>query len=110
MECSVSVRLRCSDAPDAIGFGKGIVMLLEGVEKYGSINQATHAMGMAYSKAWRILKATEKEFGLQLVERCGANGSRLTGDARKLIVAFHSLMDAAQNAAETELNRFFVQN
>ena len=110
MECSVSVRLRCSDAPDAIGFGKGIVMLLEGVEKYGSINQATHAMGMAYSKAWRILKATEKEFGLQLVERCGANGSRLTGDAKKLISAFHRLQDVAQKSAEAEFIEVFVQN
>lgn len=103
MNCVVSVKLRHSDAPDAIGFGKGIVMLLEGVEKYGSINQATHSMGMAYSKAWRILKATEEEFGVRLVERDGARGSQLTGDARALMRLYYSLRESAQSAAEKEL-------
>lgn len=103
MNCVVSVRLRRSAAPGAIGFGKGIVMLLEGVEKYGSINQATHSMGMAYSKAWRILKATEAEFGVRLVERDGARGSKLTGDARVLMRLYYTLRESAQSAADKEL-------
>lgn len=103
MHCKVSVKLCASDEKDDIGFGKGIVMLLDGIEKYGSINQATHAMGMAYSKAWRIIKATEKEFGVKLVERDGVHGSSVTAQARELTETYRKLLEKAQSAADVAM-------
>ncbi len=105
MDCTVSVSLHCRRDGDAIGFGKGIVMLLERIEQYGSINRATADMGMAYSKAWRILKATEQEFGLTLVYRDGARGSKITEGARKLMEAYYAALEKASLAAEGEVAR-----
>ena len=42
-------------------FGPGIAVLLHRVDAYHSIRQATMSMGMAYSKAWAIIRRAEKE-------------------------------------------------
>lgn len=55
MRCRTIIKFRNSDDPNDLGFGRGIVQLLEGVEELGSINRATASMGMAYSKAWKII-------------------------------------------------------
>ena len=77
--------------------------VLEGVEENGSINQATKNMGMAYSKAWKIIKNTEKEMGVKLLERAEANTSVLTEEARKLISIYKEMQDAAVKAANEVL-------
>jgi molybdate transport system regulatory protein len=99
MNCKVTLSFIADNGTGGLGFGRGIVTLLEGVEKYGSINQATRSMGMAYSKAWKIIKKTEEEFGVRLVDREGAHGSALTDEARALIGLYHDAAAAAQNAA-----------
>lgn len=43
----------------APAFGRGIARLCEGVERTGSLNKACKEMGMAYSKAWKIMHNTE---------------------------------------------------
>ena len=107
MRCVANVKIRLSDAPDALGFGKGIARLLEGVERLGSINKATREMGMAYSKAWKIINAVEEEFGVRLIDRDGARGSELTPEAKKLIARYHEMQDAAQAAAEEVLRKYW---
>ena len=62
-------------------------------------------MGMAYSKAWRIIKATEKEFGVKLVERDGVHGSSLTPQARELTETYRELLEKAQSAADATLTK-----
>ncbi len=86
---------------DSLGFGTGMVRLLEIVERTGSIRQACQEMGMAYSKSWKILKKTEEEFGVSLLERDGRRGSRLTEAARALLRDYHEVLTAARAAAET---------
>ena len=44
-------------------FGPGIAELLERVEQTHSMRKATQDMGMAYSKAWRIVKTAENALG-----------------------------------------------
>ena len=51
-------------------------MLCRGVRDDGSLNKAAKNMGMAYSKAWRIMKQTEEAFGFNLINRDGAQGRR----------------------------------
>ena len=58
-------------------FGRGIASLCIGVRDTGSLNAAAKSMGMAYSKAWRIIKDTEAALDVQLLYRDGAHGSSL---------------------------------
>lgn len=67
------------------GLGLGVVELCERVDRLGSLNRAAADMGMAYSKAWRIVKNTEEGLGLTLFVRQGARGSHLTEEAKALI-------------------------
>lgn len=99
MRSKVNVKIIGLEGKDVLGFGRGIVMLLEGVEKTGSINQATKNMGMAYSKAWKIIKTTEKEIGIKLLDRAEANTSVLTEEARQLIAIYKEAQEAASKAA-----------
>ena len=50
-------------------FGEGPYQLLKGVEKTGSLWKAAAAMGMAYSKARRIMSCCEKSLGFALTYR-----------------------------------------
>ena len=107
MRCRTIIKFRNSDDPNDLGFGRGIVQLLEGVEEYGSINRATASMGMAYSKAWKIINSIEKEFDVRLIDREGAHGSHLTEEARTLIQRYHEALDAADAAAQTVFRKYY---
>ena len=56
-----------SEQHDAI-FGRGVAQLCRGVDRTGSLNKAAKEIGMAYSKAWRIIKHTEEAFSMQLLD------------------------------------------
>lgn len=71
--------------------GKGVYSLLRGIVEYGSLNKAAKSLGMAYSKAWRIVKETEAGFGFLLINRDGARGSTLTEDGKRLVDVYQQL-------------------
>jgi len=50
-------------------FGDGPYELLKRVDKTHSLHRAAKEMGMAYSKAWRLIGAMEKRLGFLLIER-----------------------------------------
>ena len=50
-------------------FGHGCVLLLQGIAREHSLNRAAKSMGMAYSKAWRIVNEAEGQLGCKLIER-----------------------------------------
>ena len=70
-------------------FGPGPVDLLERVGELGSLRAAAIEMGMAYTKATRLVHDAERAFGFVLTERTvggsGGGGSQLTAEARELI-------------------------
>ena len=72
-------------------FGHGCVLLLEGVEREHSLNKAAKSMGMAYSKAWRIVKEAEAQLGCELLDRDGARGSSVTPAGKRAIEAYEEL-------------------
>lgn len=86
-----------SEQHDAI-FGRGVAQLCRGVDRTGSLNKAAKEIGMAYSKAWRIIKHTEEAFSMQLLDRNGAHGSTLTNEGKALLDAYEQL--------EREVERF----
>ena len=107
MRCITQVRFSNSSEHDAHGFGRGIVQLLEGVRELGSINRATKAMGMAYSKAWKIINSIEEEFQVRLIDRDGARGSAITPEAEELIAHYHEALNAADAAAKAVFQKYY---
>lgn len=88
------------DAESGSLFGRGIASLCLGVRETGSLNAAAKSMGMAYSKAWRIIKETEAALDLQLLNRDGAHGSDLTEAGNKLLDAYLAIEERLQKEAE----------
>lgn len=70
-------------------FGPGPADLLERVERMGSLRAAAMDMGMAYTKAMRLVRDAERAFGFPLTERTvggpHGGGSVLTAQARDLL-------------------------
>ena len=56
-------------------FGHGCVLLLQGIAREHSLNRAAKSMGMAYSKAWRIVNEAEGQRPL-ISRHLGANAAR----------------------------------
>lgn len=88
------------DAESGSLFGRGIASLCLGVRETGSLNAAAKGMGMAYSKAWRIIKDTEAALDLQLLNRDGAHGSALTEAGNKLLDTYLAIEEKLQKEAE----------
>ena len=88
------------DAESGSLFGRGIASLCLGVRETGSLNAAAKGMGMAYSKALRIIKDTEAALDLQLLNRDGAHGSDLTEAGNKLLDTYLAIEEKLQKEAE----------
>ena len=88
------------DAESGSLFGRGIASLCLGVRETGSLNAAAKGMGMAYSKAWRLIKDTEAALDLQLLNRDGAHGSDLTEAGNKLLDTYLAIEEKLQKEAE----------
>lgn len=110
MRVNIKLAIVSDESPRASAFGQGMVMLLENIEQSGSIKKATKAMGMAYSKAWKMLTATEKGFGVKLLERSGHRGSSLTSEARLLLDLYHKIETEAQKSVDHTLARLQKQH
>ncbi len=88
LEMGIKLSIKNPDSESDSAFGRGIASLCLGVRERGSLNAAAKSMGMAYSKAWRIIKDTEAALGIQLLDRDGAHGSELTEEGNKLLDSY----------------------
>lgn len=90
-------------------FGPGPRELLSRIEQTGSLRAAAISMGMAYTKASRMVKVAEASVGFALTERtiggAGGGGSRLTPQARELLERYQ----AFEHACEKDLRRNFAE-
>ena len=91
LEPAIRLSIKNPESDSGSVFGRGIADLCLGVRETGSLNAAAKGMGMAYSKAWRIIKETEAALGIQLLNRDGAHGSDLTDEGNKLLDAYMSI-------------------
>ena len=95
-------------------FGPGMSALLRGVEETGSLQGAAQGMNMAYSKAWKMLKESEKAWGFPLTERetggKDGGGSTLTGQAVRLLEAYDSFMKEAREELDRLFEKHFSQD
>lgn len=91
-------------------FGDGPCRLLQLVEELGSLRSAANDMGMAYTKAIKLIKQTEKAIGCPVTERAvggsGGGGSRLTKRGKELVEqyeAYKALCVQANEASYLEI-------
>ena len=83
LHCTIQIRL----AKKNIFFGPGVLKLLKLTGKYESLSAASKSMGMSYSKAYKMIKESEKELGFKLLDRkiggTNGGGSTLTPECEK---------------------------
>ena len=79
-------------------FGHGCVLLLQGIAREHSLNRAAKSMGMAYSKAWRIVNEAEGQLGCKLIERDGARAGE------RAIEVYETLQSEINNVIATKAN------
>lgn len=96
----LKLTLRLEDGSGQRCFGPGVAALLEGVDVHHSLRAAAGAMGMAYSKAWRIVRTAEDAFGCPLLERTiggrHGGGAVLTPQARRILSAYAQLRSSTE--------------
>ena len=94
-------------------FGPGMVALLRAVEKTGSLQRAARSMNMAYSKAWKMLRVAEKEWGFLLTDRetggRDGGGSTLTPQAVRLLEAYDAFMTETRQELDRLFEKYFSQ-
>lgn len=76
-------------------FGPGVVELFKLIQKHNSLRMAAQEMGMAYSKAWSIIRECEKALGVELLEsKTGGKkggGSFLSAEGEELLSTYITL-------------------
>ena len=92
-------------------FGKGRRILLEAIEKYGSINQAAKEINISYRKAWSYINVMEDRLGIKLIERQvgGRNGGGavLTDQARAFLKQYGELERDIEDIVDKKFRAIF---
>ena len=92
-------------------FGPGIAKLLTLVEQTSSLRSAAAEMGMAYSKAWKIIRDTEAALGFKLLLTTiggkSGGGAVLTPQGKDLLSRYLAFELKARGAVENVFQEFF---
>lgn len=92
-------------------FGRGRRLLLEAIDRYGSINQAAKEINISYRKAWGYIKAMEERLGIQLIERKTGGryggGASLTDAARGFIRKYRELEEGINGIVDERFENVF---
>ena len=104
-------RITCYDDRAYKLFGEGPCRLLRGIEQTGSLHAAAQAMGMAYSKALRLLNNAENALGFALTTRTvggrDGGGSNLTPQGKEWLQRYEQYRDACVAANRRLYLEFF---
>jgi molybdate transport system regulatory protein len=94
-------------------FGKGPLMLLQGVKEHGSLSEAARGMDMSYNKAYNLIKDIEGRLGSRLItSKSGGEqggGSILTEEAEKLIAAYQVFNSECEESLQQIFRKHFDQ-
>lgn len=92
-------------------FGKGVAQLLSLTKEKGSLSAAYKSMGMAASKAWKILNRAEADLGVKLVERRSGGkqggGSNLTAEGEDILNRYERFQKEVGEAAKQSFLKNF---
>lgn len=94
-------------------FGEGPARLLHAIEITGSLRGAALTMGMAYTKALKLMKKAERTLGFPLTTRVvgGKNGggSCLTPEGKEWLMRYEQYRDACVQANRKLYLEFFPE-
>lgn len=83
-------------------FGEGPYRLLLAVETEGSLRAAAASMGMAYTKALRLVRHAEQALGFALTQRTtggrDGGGSRLTPQGKEFLDKYAAYLEQCTQA------------
>ena len=100
----MTYNLSCRLFTDAKCFGPGVAQLLHAVQQLHSLRAAALSMDMAYSKAWTIIKNSEKALGFTLLDSTtggkGGGGAALTPEGARLLRAYDTFCSRLHDAAD----------
>lgn len=100
----MTYNLSCRLFTDAKCFGPGVAQLLHAVQELHSLRAAALSMDMAYSKAWTIIKNSEKALGFPLLSSTtggkGGGGAALTPEGARLLRAYDTFCSWLHDAAD----------
>ena len=110
----MTYNLSCRLFTDAKCLGPGVARLLHAVQQLHSLRAAALSMDMAYSKAWTVIKNSEKALGFPLLSSTtggkGGGGASLTPEGLRLLEAYDTfctgLLDAADKLFQQEFSEF----
>ena len=106
-------RILFLDEQDQKFFGQGPCRLLRGVEKTGSLRASAMQMGMAYTKALKLLKNAENALGYSLTMRTAGGrdggGSRLTPEGEEWLKRYEAYTEACIQANRRLYLEFFPE-
>jgi molybdate transport system regulatory protein len=92
-------------------FGEGPYELLKWVEKTNSLHEAANRMGMAYSKAWKLIQTMEKRLGFALLNKkiggLSGGGSQVTQKGKELMNRYEQFDKEAREAIEKAYQKHF---
>ena len=97
------------ETAQGVYFGLGRALLLDKIDRYGSLQKAADDLGMSYRAAWGKIKKTEEILGMKLITPGSSKreGYRLTEQGRevmdKFILWFEMVEQEALKAAQKTL-------
>lgn len=107
----LTVTLRLLDDEGQRRFGPGVAALLSEVREKRSLRAAAASMGMAYSKAWRIVRDAEEALGYKLLNSTiggrHGGGAALTEEAEALLSAYQALREEVAAFAQERYQEHF---
>ena len=94
-------------------FGEGPAYLMRAVEENGSLRSAAMSMGMAYTKALKLIKNAETALGFPLISRVtggkDGGGSSLTKEGKEWLDRYEKYRDACRQANSRLYMEFFPE-
>ena len=109
----MTYNLSCRLFTDAKCFGPGVARLLHAVQRLHSLRAAALSMDMAYSKAWTVIKNSEKALGFPLLASTtggkGSGGASLTPEGLRLLTAYDTFCVGLHDAADTLFQQEFSE-
>lgn len=98
------------DGKEGTFLGYGRIVLLERIEKYGSITRAAKSMEMSYRHAWELVDSMNRQSPKPLVEAVtggkGGGGAQLTEEGKRAINLFWKFYADFQKFIEKEGKKF----
>ncbi|RLG39644.1 MAG: hypothetical protein DRO05_08275 [Thermoproteota archaeon] len=90
-----------------------IAAVLEGIEKYGSLLEASRRSGVPYSRAWEGIAKLERILGSKVIEPRrggrGGGGTKLTKLGKTVLLEYRKVRAMVDKCVEGYAGRTFVQ-